>query len=790
LTGIEGFVALKVLNCNYNQLSSLDFSKNTALENLYVIYNQLTNIDISLNTALKEIACSSNLLTSINVTNNVSLTHLDCQGNQLSSLDVTNNPDLIWLTCGENQLTSLDVSNNPNLYHLRCQSNLLTNLDLTNNPTVIFFSCNNNQLTNLNIKYGSNGIYWDFNVTNNPNLSCIQVDDPAWWEANWTNIDPQMYFSENCAGGAFTLIPDPNFEQALIDLGLDDVMDGKVLTASVDTVTTLNVSQKAITNLTGIEDFVALKILNCIDNQLTSLDVSKNLALFKLWCGNNQITSLDVTNNTLLWQLTCQHNQLTSISCSNMPNLEHIEVSLNQLVSLDLSNNVLLQEVGCVHNNLTTLVVDNCASLKTIHCYDNKITSLDVSSCPSLIYLGCYNNQLTNIDVSHNLSLTSLGCFNNKLTHLDVSKNLYLNQLGCNNNLLESLNVRNGNNINFTYYAASSNPNLTCIQVDDPAWSEANWTYIDSQMYFSVNCGASGDDSDGDGVPDDFDDYPMDPLRAFNNYFPAAGYGSLAFEDLWPGMGDYDFNDVVVDYRFKTVTNATNKVVEVYAQFVLKASGASLENGFGFNLPQACQNLISQLGDVEVTGSEIHSNYINLVGNGFEANQTKPTVIVFDNFFKVMDHPGIGLGINTEADKPFVTFDTVNLLIKPTGAIFTMLDFQFEHWNPFIIVNGERGKEVHLPNHPPTDLADLSIFGTYEDSSNPTTGRYYKTANNLPWAINIVSEFAWPLEKVNIVEAYKHFFDWAISSGAEYGDWYEDKAGYREREKIYAVPED
>jgi len=155
-----------------------------------------------------------------------------------------------------------------------------------------------------------------------------------------------------------------------------------------------------------------------------------------------------------------------------------------------------------------------------------------------------------------------------------------------------------------------------------------------------------------------------------------------------------------------------------------------------------------------------------------------------------MEHPGLGLGINTESDKPFVAFDTLTLLIKPTSAIFTMADFQLELWNPFVVVNGERGKEIHLPNKAPTDLVDLGLFGTYEDTSNPASGRYYKTANNLPWAINIVSEFTWPIEKVSIVDAYSHFFDWAKSSGAEYGDWYENKTGYRVSENLYTVPEE
>ncbi len=60
-----------------------------------------------------------------------------------------------------------------------------------------------------------------------------------------------------------------------------------------------------------------------------------------------------------------------------------------------------------------------------------------------------------------------------------------------------------------------------------------------------------GTDADGDGVPNDEDDYPNDGDRAFDNYYPANGPGTLAYEDLWPGKGDYDFNDLVLDYRFK-----------------------------------------------------------------------------------------------------------------------------------------------------------------------------------------------------------------------------------------------
>jgi len=64
------------------------------------------------------------------------------------------------------------------------------------------------------------------------------------------------------------------------------------------------------------------------------------------------------------------------------------------------------------------------------------------------------------------------------------------------------------------------------------------------------------------------------------NNFPATGFGTLAFEDLWPGKGDYDFNDLVLDYKFEITTNSSNYINEVVGTFVIKAFGAGLENGF------------------------------------------------------------------------------------------------------------------------------------------------------------------------------------------------------------------
>lgn len=137
----------------------------------------------------------------------------------------------------------------------------------------------------------------------------------------------------------YTLIPDVNFEKALINLGIDNgAIDGKVLTSSISVVKDLNVVFREITDLTGIENFTSLTALSCEANKLTSLDVSKNLALNTLYCFSNQITRLDISKNTALTGLGCGNNQITSLDLSKNIHLVALNCSNNKLVTLNLKN--------------------------------------------------------------------------------------------------------------------------------------------------------------------------------------------------------------------------------------------------------------------------------------------------------------------------------------------------------------------------------------------------------------------------------------------------------------------
>ncbi len=281
-------------------------------------------------------------------------------------------------------------------------------------------------------------------------------------------------------------------------------------------------------------------------------------------------------------------------------------------------------------------------------------------------------------------------------------------------------------------------------------------------------------DTDDDGVFDSFDDYPEDPERAFNNYYPnSANYGSLAYEDLWPSTGDYDFNDLIIDYNFNRITNADNDVVALEGKFVVRAIGANYENGFGFTIDGIAPSLIES-----VTGTEYTEGYIQNNANGTEANQSDATIIVFDN---AKQH---GFA-NTRQDQAFRVADTLKVNIKLATPV-NQDAFGVAPYNPFIIINKERGKEVHLANYAPSDLADTSIFGDSADDTKPNSGKYYKTAENLPWAINFPSKFEYPIENASVDTAHLNFISWVLSDGIEYKDWYKNKDNYRNSSNIYS----
>ena len=246
--------------------------------------------------------------------------------------------------------------------------------------------------------------------------------------------------------GQQTYVPDNNFEAYLEANGMGNGVpnDDYVTTSNISSVTHLWVNNESISDLTGIEGFSSLELLSAGDNNLTSIDLSNNLFLEVLEIDNNNLSSLDFFGQDLV-RLNCNNNQITSLFLDSM-SLTNIHIGGNPIASFDAT----------LHPNLETLEI-----------YASDIDSIDLSQNPNLEFLSIGGGNLLSLDLSNNPQLTFFDSWGNSFYYLDV---------------------RNGNNHNMSFVIGDAY-NLTCINVDDENWANANWfSQLNSWNYFSNNC--------------------------------------------------------------------------------------------------------------------------------------------------------------------------------------------------------------------------------------------------------------------------------------------------------------
>ena len=464
LQGIEFFTALTELSCSNNQLTALDVSKNTALTTLYCSDNQLTALDVSKNTALTELWCYSNQLTALDVSGCTALTILNCSSNQLTTLEVSKNTALTLLSCYYNQLTALDVSKNTALRHLHCYVNQLTALDLSKNTALTWIDCSSNQIKRPamdalvaslpTISSGYMDVIYNENEGNVITTTQVAAAKAKGWTPRYYDGSSWQEYagSEPAIEGIAineTNFPDENFRSWLKSQSYGS--DGVLTDAEIAGVTSISIPSTSIKSLQGIEFFTALTVLYCNNNQLTTLDVSKNMALTSLSCGINQLTALDVSKNTALTELSCFSNQLTA---------------------LDVSGCTALTDLYCYNNQLTALDVSGCTALTILSCFSNQLTALDVSGCTALTELYCFSNQLTALDVSKNKALERLSCYGNQIKGAAMDA-LVASLPTISSGIMDVIyNENEGNVITKTQVAAAKAKGWTPRYYDGSSWQE------------------------------------------------------------------------------------------------------------------------------------------------------------------------------------------------------------------------------------------------------------------------------------------------------------------------------
>lgn len=270
-------------------------------------------------------------------------------------------------------------------------------------------------------------------------------------------------------------------------------------------------------------------------------------------------------------------------------------------------------------------------------------------------------------------------------------------------------------------------------------------------------------DSDADGIPDTEDEFPDDHDRAFREYFPSAeGWMTLAFEDNWPSIGDYDMNDLVVHQRFERIYNANGEITGFRIIGEIAARGASYSNGFALRIMNVDPEFVES-ATIEIEGA--------LYDKPVEAGQDDATFILWSDTHKFTDtgQSGSCSHFNTVkscdqlAPVPFTLDVHLNQIIETLP--YASMDF-------FMFRTDYRGREIHFADYPPTKLFDTSQFGKFADTSDTSTGRFFRNADNLPWALQVPGKWRHPQEYIDILWAYPDYEQWVESSGEQAKDWY------------------
>ena len=281
-------------------------------------------------------------------------------------------------------------------------------------------------------------------------------------------------------------------------------------------------------------------------------------------------------------------------------------------------------------------------------------------------------------------------------------------------------------------------------------------------------------------------DIQVDVLNdgATARYFPSAsGYATLAYEDNWPYKADYDMNDAVIMYRITEILK-DGKVVKSTIDGRLAAVGATYKNGFAIRLPNLAPSSVDTVNsymkhngvftDLGMEDGRSEAIFIAAEDLSEKAN-TSCAFYRTSNACKEDEQFAFQIGINLSGDG----VSTASWTDMPYDP-FIFATPGYYHGDNLPMHPG-RSWEVHLSDQAPTEAFDtVNLFdsGIGVDDSDPATGKYFKTAENHPWALIITSteEWEWPQEYVDIVTAYPEFKQWAESGGDNNQTWYTSSA--------------
>jgi len=389
---------------------------------------------------------------------------------------------------------------------------------------------------------------------------------------------------------------------------IDTNNDGEIQVSEAQTILSLEINNKNISNLTGIEAFVNLVNLECDNNLITNINLNQNINLKYLDCSNNLLTSLDVTQNTNLLRNFCRDNQLSNLNLSQNVLLNMLICRSNQLTSLDVTQNSNLIHLDCASNQFINLNLNNNTLLKVLGFHNNQISTIDVSNLTQLEYLGFNSNQISYLDISSNTLLEVLQCDNNQLTNLNTLNNTNLTAIDCSSNLFTNLNLSHlPLLVNLSF---SNNPNLISANLKN---NNQYWDNFGLLLFFDNNpnleylCVDEEDVSLFENILNNNTNTNNCHVNSYCSFTPGGTFYTIQGNEKFDfNSNSCDNNDIIYPNLKFEITNGT-------------ITGTFIANNFGsYNIPV-------QAGTHTITPIIENPTYFNVAPNSY--NVSFPTVI-------------------------------------------------------------------------------------------------------------------------------------------------------------------
>lgn len=319
------------------------------------------------------------------------------------------------------------------------------------------------------------------------------------------------------------------------------------------------------------------------------------------------------------------------------------------------------------------------------------------------------------------------------------------------------------------------------VAIDVPAQAETGETWLRARYSSTEGIGPTGGVSDGE--VEDIQINITQQGTSIVSYPGTNEYTTLAFEDTWPELGDYDMNDLVVAYRTHKYIKE-NQVTRYVIEGHVIAVGASFRNGFAVQLDDITTSNVDQ------TAMRFELNNVQQQSSALEANNASDdaVVIVSANLWRDVS-PAAGCSFyrtekGCDATDGFKFYISVPLKTPvdqasaPSGTLNPFI-FATPGYHHGVAQYGGRGLEIHLKNKRVSARFNSQYWGMEDDSSSyPVTS--FVSQSGLPWALELPALWHHPIEKMDLVEAYPGFVDFVQSSGNQQdpaqrtttGSWY------------------